>query len=73
MKFYLKVLRNALILGVGLFFTMWATQDIDMQFWKTILLYLGGYVVAELGRFYHVNYPAVPTKKKVPICPLIFA
>jgi hypothetical protein len=74
MAFFLKVIRNGIILASYMFIAIWATTDnLNWVFLKPVVLFLMGYILTELMRYYKLSYPAATTKgKKACISPLVF-
>lgn len=74
MKFYLKVLRNGMILASLFFFAIWAGQDeLGYQEIKTLIIFLGTYIMGEFANYYRISSPYVTTKKKLnEVCTLVF-
>lgn len=67
-QFFLKVCRNAGILGGLMFVSTWATGTLTWELCKPILVFFMGYIFSELARHYKLQ----PAKKKVNTTTLIF-
>lgn len=58
LDFFLKVVRNALILSGLYFFSVWASnQTLDFNSCKPVLIFLGTYVFTELAKRYGLSIP----------------
>lgn len=58
MSFFIKVVRNAAILTGILFLAIWGTTDvIGFNVMKTLIIFGGGYILAELSHHYKIQTP----------------
>lgn len=64
MNFFLRVIRNGLILGGLYFLSLYTTQELCWEIVKPALLFLAGYILTELAVKYKLN-TELPKKKKV--------
>ena len=56
MKHFMKVLRNAVVLGVGYLLSLWASKDAFLYAdWKAVAIFVGMYIVAECTNYYRIT------------------
>ena len=61
-SFCFKLLRNSFIIGFGYFLSNFALfEDFSVDEWKSLMLFIGFYVFAELSHRYHLS--TQPTKR----------
>lgn len=54
-RFWLKVLRNGVILSGMFFASTWATETLSWALIKPIIIFFLGYFFTELGRHYRLS------------------
>jgi len=53
--YFWRVVRNGFILTAGFFFSLAATQEVTLNNLKTLIYFLGTYIVAELTHRYGLD------------------
>ncbi len=73
MIFFYKVVRNAVILGVLYFASLWAVGTVTWAVVKPVILFLLTYTCLELAKHYKIDIPNNWNNKKAQSKTLIFA
>ncbi|MCK5604282.1 hypothetical protein KAR91_20505 [Candidatus Pacearchaeota archaeon] len=68
LQFFLKICRNAGILGGLMFVSTWATGTLTWILVKPIFVFFMGYIFSELAR----HYKLTPNKSRVNMTTFIF-